>query len=306
MSEQHEPMPEMAPQPATDHTGALRLGIVPLRPLKLGDILSGAWQALRLNAGALVGVSLLVTAASEVLTRLIAGASASSATQVVTSTAVDSTKVNWSGLWSLLGSFGLLIVIIGLFSVVISGVVNVVVPRAVFGHGTSASAALRGLRPSVGKLIGVSLLSWLVYLLIGAIAVFGIVATGQSGSLLVLPVFGIIAYLATAWSFAPSVAVVEGLGPAEALARSKSLVHAVGWWRVFGYMALVGAMTGLVLGALTALLATVTHDNGAVDAVVTILATTVITPFTQTVQTLLYVDHRARTEGIEGLWRVAG
>ncbi|MGX7824960.1 hypothetical protein ACTG9Q_07695 [Actinokineospora sp. 24-640] len=275
---------------------ALRLGIVPLRPLTVPDLLRGAIDAVRRNPAALLGVGLVVAVLSEL---------AVWAVLVLTLGEVPG-PADLGGeldLTPLLAAM-IRIVVVSVVAVVLEAVVNTVVPRAVFGHSMGAVAALRAGSPRLPALLGVLALTGVLIGGVAAVAALVMLASPLFGPLLVLPLFVLILYLAVALLFAPSLVVVENLSPPAALVRSRALVHGppAGWWRVLGVV-LIAALAGSLLSVLVE---TIGGGGMFASALAAIVVGTVVTPPTLALHALLYVDHRCRTEGIEGLWRTAG
>ncbi|WP_436501201.1 hypothetical protein [Actinokineospora sp. HUAS TT18] len=275
---------------------ALRLGIIPLRPLTLSDLLTGTVEALRRNASALFGAAAAVAIVAEVVTALVtvlALGGIPTAPQVVTS---------FSDMRQFFVAAAIAGLVSGMFGVIVVGVVNVVVPRAVFGHTTGLRAALRAVASRLPRLLGVFVLVTGMIVAIGAIGV-GATIADPIGVLVFIGAMVAITYAAIALSFASSVVVVEGLDVLSALRRSRALVHAVGWWRVFGIMLLAGAAVGLAGLLLSSLFDALSGGSAVATALATVVAGAVFAPVTTVLQSLLYVDHRCRSEGIEGLWR---
>ncbi|SDI88027.1 hypothetical protein SAMN05192558_102489 [Actinokineospora alba] len=279
---------------------ALRLGIVPLRPLGLPDLVGGTVQALRRNPRALFGGGLLVAVIAELVTvavtvLVVGGLPAAPTTEIPT----------FAELRPFLIATMIALLVVEVMALVLVGVVNVVVPRAVFGHVTGLRAALTAMLPKLPRLLGILAAIGAMMIGIAVIAVGAIVLGGEAGVLLAFPAVVAVVYLSMAFSFAASVAVVEDQGVIESLRRSRTLVHAVGWWRVFGILLLAGLATGIVAAIVGALFETVSGGSSLGTSLATVLTSAVFAPATTVLTTLLYVDHRCRSEGIEGLWREA-
>jgi hypothetical protein len=279
---------------------ALQLGIVPLRPLTLSDLIGGAVQALRRNAAALIGTGLIVAVVGELfgigVTVLATGSMAPDPPAAFTS---------WSDIQPYLTSAGIAAVVMLMANIVLTGVGNVVVSKAVFGHTTGLGAAMRAVAPKLLPLFGVLVLTWLMFVGLGAIGVTAMLAS-PVGILVMLGALVGIMYLSIALAFSSSVVVVEGLGVLAALQRSRTLVHAVGWWRVFGITLLVGVV-GMLMGAIVGSVFGLVSGGSSVGVTLgTIVVSTVYGPASVVLNSLLYVDHRCRSEGVEGLWREAG
>lgn len=279
---------------------ALRLGIVPLRPLTLSDLVSGTMQALRRNPRALFGVGLIVAVVAELVTvavtvLVVGGLPAVPTTEFPT----------FEELRPFLVATMIALLVVELMALVLVGVVNVVVPRAVFGHSTGLRAALTAALPKLPRLFGILVAVGMMMIGIATIAVGAMVLGGEAGLVLAFPAMVAVVYLSIAFSFAASVAVVENLGIIDSLRRSRTLVHAVGWWRVFGVLLLAGIATALLAAIIGAVFEGVSGGSSVGTSLASVLTSAVFAPATQVLATLLYVDHRCRSEGIEGLWREA-
>ncbi|CRK58563.1 putative integral membrane protein [Alloactinosynnema sp. L-07] len=275
---------------------ALRLGIVPLRPLALADLLKGTTEALRRNASALFGTALLVAIAAGLVTALVTVLALGGVPQAPTVIS------SFADARPFLIATAIATLVNGTFGVLLIGVVNIVVPRAVFGHTTGFAAGLWAVAPRLLSLFGVFLLVTGMIVGVGAVGL-GAAIADPVGVLVFLGAMVGIIYASAALAFASSVVVVEGLDVLTALRRSRALVHAVGWWRVFGIMLLAGAVAGLAGILLDAVFAAVSGGAAVGVTLATVITSAVFAPVTAVLQSLLYVDHRCRSEGIEGLWR---
>ncbi|GAA3006170.1 hypothetical protein [Actinokineospora diospyrosa] len=302
--DQPEPQHPSIPEPRrTDHTGAIQLGIVALRPLHLPDFVGGMFGALRRNAGALLGVSFGVSLAAELLRRLLLTLFVGDLPPLDT---LSGKQLVWADFSPYLADLVITAATLGLFTLLLVAVVNVVVPRAVFGHTTSARHALGEAGPTLGRLIATAALLVVIFTALIAVAVLPVAAAGAGGILISIPALVGLVYLSIAFTFARAIAVVEGLGPSAALDRSRKLVHAVGWWRLAGITALVGFVLGLITVVVNTLFARISGDSVIGEILAVVLAGTFTGAVSLTIESLLYVDYRARSEGIDGLWLKAG
>ncbi|WUC99520.1 hypothetical protein OHS17_07625 [Streptomyces sp. NBC_00523] len=242
-------------------------GVIPLGPLKLGDIFNGAFSTLgryakqlfavgaALYGGALVvlGVAVAVAygAVSDHLDRLFdLDEGEAAASQDVVPVIV---------------AFGV-VVLLGFLSMVIaSAVVYAAVPAvlqdAVLGRPTTFSAVWRRAWARTPAVIGTLLLTGLItmvpmVLAVGALTagIIAAVATDGGGAAVTLIVVGAVCFLAfvplVLWlwvrlALAPAAAVFENQGPMASLRRSALLVRG-DWWRIFGMMLLAGIISSAV------------------------------------------------------------
>ncbi|WP_405936205.1 hypothetical protein OG338_05315 [Streptomyces sp. NBC_00726] len=242
-------------------------GVIPLGPLKLGDIFNGAFSTLgrygkqlfavgaALYGGALVllGVAVAVAygAVSDHLDRLFdldqgEGAASRDVIPVIVA----------FGVVVLLGFLAMMIA-----SAVVYAAVPAVLQDAVLGRPTTFSAVWRRAWARTPAVIGTLLLTGLItmvpmVLAAGALTagIIAAVATDGGGGAVTLIVVGALCFLAfiplILWlwvrmALAPSAAVFENQGPVASLRRSALLVRG-DWWRVFGMMLLAGIISAAV------------------------------------------------------------
>jgi hypothetical protein len=149
----------------------------------------------------------------------------------------------------------------------------VVVQALARGDEPAVGAALRLAAPRLPAALGA------VALYILAVA-FGLVA-------LVVP--GV--WLSVRWYFAAQAAVVDGLGPVDALRRSAEVVG-TRWWRTFGVLLAFGLLIG-IFGAVTGAVVR-SIDDGVIYTSAQVLLQAVLLSLTAIFGTLLFFDSRSR------------
>ena len=280
-------------------------GVVPLRPLGVGELLDGALTAVRTNWRVMLGVAAVVSAVSGLI-QLAVNLSLNDLTPQTFTT--DSTADPTSSMYSLSmaanGSslIGAIIEWAGI--VFVGGIAAVVVSRAVLGQRTTYSQAWAQVRPQLLKLFALTIL---VGLAVAAGAIFCL-----------LP--GL--YLAIAFSLATPVLVLERSGITAAMGRSMALTKNA-WWRTFG-IGLLGYLIVVLISAAIAIplllvgvgtsgiLSAATNSDNLVtievlSAIASIISGTITYPFVSALITLVYVDRRMRTEGLDiELMRASG
>ncbi|MET0133440.1 MAG: hypothetical protein ABW215_07590 [Kibdelosporangium sp.] len=286
-----------APQYGTTQYGAPKPGVIPLRPLGLGEILDGAITAMRTYPKQMLGVSAIVSAISNLLIfglilYLVNGTGLLYGNLPPLATEEDIAFENLRITLILAIPSVVITVLAGMF---LSGVLTIVMGKAVLGQPITTGEAWRRLRPRFGALIGLSLLYTLIVL---------------AGSLaLVIP--GV--WLYVLFSLASTALILEGTGLGKAFGRSKDLVRGA-WWRTFGILVLAGVI-GTVVGYIVEIpfnlanggLNQVTGTGPApsfevamlLTAVAGIIAQTFTLPFSSGVTTLIYLDRRMRREGLD-------
>lgn len=303
--------------------------MVPLRPLGLGDLLDGAVQTMRQNPRVMLGLSAAVMAVTAVISTVFIFVGLPS--MASTLEGVDS-DLRADQVASLVGggvmTFLVPAVLQGLATIVLTGILIVAVSQAVLGRKPTAGEVWQRARPRVLALVGLSLLSGLILVLVVAVpivpGVLLLVANQDVGGGLALAagiiagiVLAVLAYVRLA--FAAPALLLEQLGVVAALRRSWRLV-AGSWWRAFGILllgtiiaaainglvqlpfSLVGNIVGAVAGSSSDSLGDVTTGMQialVITNIGSVLASTVTAPFTAALTALLYIDLRIRREGLD-------
>ena len=107
-------------------------------------------------------------------------------------------------------------------------------------------------------------------------------------------------YLMVAWGMAYHVVLFEERGAWSATGRSRALVRG-NWWRVVGMTLLVGIITGVlggISGGLTAVISNLGLGGVILGGIITGLASSLLYPITYVGWLLLYLDLRARKDGL--------
>jgi len=305
-------------------------GVIPLRPLGVGEILDGAFTSIRRNPRATLGIAALLLTASAVITTAMSlllmhyVGSVTLPTPGQQLTTSQATHLLSRILEVLAPTAAVSVVLAFIVDTVLTGLLTVVIGRGVLGFKITAGEAWQIARPRLAALIGATLLIPLI--LIGLWAVYAIVLAilvmaHAPGALIgVLAALGAIAGIVlTIWftimfRMAGPAVVLEREGPARALARSWRLVRG-SFWRVLGITMLAGLIVVVTAGVLQipfGLLAALagggnsllpsTGGNVAgilISAVGGVVAGAVARPISAGVAVLLYVDLRMRREGLD-------
>ena len=269
-----------APGGFPGYAGFYKPGVIPLRPLGVGEILDGAFATMRKNPVATLGMSFAVNGVVQVIT-LIA--------RILLKDSGDVAHLFLTLVSALLSYFA---------GLVLAGALVVVVSEAVLGRQVSMREALGRLRGRFGGLIGLSLLV-LLAILVGFLAVI---------------VGGI--YIGVALALSTPAFVLERATVTGAMRRSRELVREA-WWRIFGILLLgliiAGVISGIVsvpftLGAASSNGLFSGNTTGTADygtgslilvAIGSLLSSTITAPISAGISALLYIDQRMRREGLD-------
>ncbi len=254
------------PPPGPGPAAAPRPGLVPLRPLSLGDILDGALQAIRRHPRAMIGLPAAVGGAALVLSLLLRVVpavarltAALAAAQRVGSAERDGTGDRFSVVFAGVRAGDVvttvvLALVLGLLYAVASQAVYAclvqVVADGVLGRHRTVRGAWSTVRGRVPRLIGVvvveALANLAVVLVVGGLATAGVVGAvaGLHGGvrILVVALVGVVGVAALAvssvflyvrWSLAPVVLVLDGVFPVRTSAGRPGIGGALGGsWRL--------------------------------------------------------------------------
>ncbi|MFD5669904.1 glycerophosphoryl diester phosphodiesterase membrane domain-containing protein [Streptomyces anthocyanicus] len=313
---------------------AAKPGVIPLRPLGVGEILDGAVSTMRTYWRTVLGISLTVAIFTEVVVVLLQGLvlddtgsevlNDPDATLSELGDALAETTIN-SGVVFLISLIG---------TVLATALLTTVTSRAVLGRPVTTGEAWRDARPQVLKLFGLILLLLLI--------VAGLVTAGMTPGLLVtataggeagvaLTALGFLAggvlavWLMVRFSLASPALMLEKQGIKKAMGRSVKLVRG-SWWRVFGIQLLATVIANVVASIIVipfAFLAATLGGDGVggfldgtgdlgwtflvVSGIGSVIGSMITFPITAGVTVLLYIDQRIRREALDlELARAAG
>ena len=299
-------------------------GVIPLRPLGLGEILDGAFASIRRNPKAVLGLAAVVMTIAAVISATITrtllnlgGLNLPSPGQQLT--AAQATHLVGRIVAVVVPAFGLTLLLTFIVQAILAGLLAPIIARGVSGQQISAADAWRATRPRLPSLLLATLLVLLAglgpLLILGLIVGIAFLAGAPAAVYAVLALLGLVALVLTIWfstmlSLVTPVVVLENESPGRALARSWRLVTK-SFWRVFGITLLAGIIVAIAGGILQlpfTFLGAVS-GSGIVATVVLVIgaiaAGTVTRPITAGVTVLLYVDMRMRKEGLDLALRTA-
>lgn len=297
-----------------------RRGVVPLRPLGLGELLDGSVAVVRAYPRPVLAMSGAVAVVSSLLQLVITLTLLGPLSKTDTSSFGDSSGAFQAYLGTAAIATGLTLLSAAVTGAVLAGIVTVVASRAVLGEAITLRQAWEQARPRLGALVATAVLvgfagygSAFAGIALGAL----LASTGTAGAVAAVPVVlagvavGFLLYLR--WSLATAVVVLERQPIRRALRRSRVLVRR-SFLRVFGVLLLAIVIAGFVsqilqlpfllfgynpfagLGGSPQHLST---SAALVGAAAGGLASTVVAPFTAGVRALLYIDRRMRAEGLD-------
>uniref|UniRef100_UPI003F9A75F6 DUF7847 domain-containing protein n=1 Tax=Mycobacterium sp. TaxID=1785 RepID=UPI003F9A75F6 len=296
---------------------AVKPGIIPLRPLTLSDIFNGAVGYIRANPRPTLGLTAMVVVVMQIIT-LIATIGPLAAYGRISTERPDELSWGVVGAWLASMSAGLLVTWLG--GMLLSGMLTVIVGRAVFGSPITIGETWAKIRGRLLPLLGLALLeAAVVAALLGLVAVvIGLLAAVGNGAAaivlgfpLVLGVIAVLAYLYTVVLFAPVLIVLERLPVIESITRSFALVRN-GFWRVLGIRALTFLVATVVANAVAVPFSIVGQLvlggnpttgalllSTAIASVGAAIGQIITAPFNAGVIVLLYTDRRMRAEAFD-------
>lgn len=292
-------------------------GVIPLRPLSLSDIFNGAIGYIRANPKVTLGLTTIVVVITEVLALLLqTGPLALTGNlKVLRGEAASTAAVVASSLSAAAGALATV-----LAAILLSGMLTVVVGRAVFGAGITVEEAWQKVRGRLLALVGLTALEVVAAVVLSAVVVLIIVGIALAGNGAVAVLIGIplglallagLAYLFTVLTFAPVAIVLERKPVMASITRSFQLVRGH-FWRVLGIRLLASLVAGVVAGAVSVpftiagqiMLSSATSSGmllfaTALGAVGRAVSQIITAPFTAGVVVLLYTDTRIRAEAFD-------
>jgi hypothetical protein len=289
---------------------AIKPGVIPLRPLILTDVFNGALTYARLNPRPVLGLTAIAVVIAQIIILFIR----ESAPVIARLDHASAAEVA-----SLYLSAFAVFAVYALANVILSGMLAVVVGRAVFGASIEMGEAWKMTGQRVLALIGLTLLQAGTAVILIGLPLLLIAATGQTipvlsvlvGFPLLFCTFGLLVYLWTMVTFAPAVIVLEQRGILPSIKRSFALVRR-SFWRVLGVTLLASLVAQILTFALSwpfqvgGTIIRFNTDSGAgklaANALLAVgqsIGEIVILPFLAGVVVLLYTDRRMRAEAFD-------
>ncbi|MFF8612422.1 hypothetical protein [Streptomyces sp. NPDC015350] len=311
---------------------AAKPGVIPLRPLGVGEILDGAVSTMRAHWRTVLGITLTVSVIAQIAIILVQRFLLPDPVEIdpdatgpeALRQAADSAQ---SALISSLPS-----VLIGMIATLITtSVLTVVISRSVLGRPVTLAEAWAEARPRLAQLLGLTLLLALISAAILTVGILpGLLIGSAAGAALALIGFlassAVTIWLMVRFSLASPALMLERQSIAASMRRSAKLVGGA-WWRTFGVLALTWLLTFIVsiIVAIPFGVIAMAVDGGGIGSVLTdgsmdfgwpflivsgigeVVISTITYPLSAGVMALLYIDQRIRREALDlELGRAAG
>lgn len=325
------PAPQNAPRAQQWGLGDPKPGVIPLRPLQIGELFEGTFRAMRSNPSVVFGFTLVVVLIVAVITAIISSLTVDSVFNklfpLIDQTDEDPTVLIdfiLSDLSSIATNLGInavtTTVLLTISTVLVTGVLCATVQDAVLGRACTLAEAWNQIKSRVGVLSLYGLLLSIPSIAIGALMIFVLTQLGSAQEsdmqrivimVLVATVAALIfslvyLFLLIRLLYVEIVIVIERSGLIDSIKRSWKLTKG-SFWRTFGRYALIYILlTALVsvasgvVGAVTGLLALT--GSPTILFVSSVLGTTIAQAITLPVvacfTTLMYVDERMRKENL--------
>jgi hypothetical protein len=295
-------------------------GAIPLRPLKLGDILDAAFKIIRFNPRATVGSAVLVSAVAMAIPVIATGILSLFLDLSFDLGADSSSTSDTAGFATAYGAviLGGILQAIGL--IFVTGTIAHVTAAAAVGRRLSLSEAWRATAGKRWKLVGMTVLlsgGTVAYLgvVIAVIAVLAALAPAAIavvfGIVLGISAFvGLVFFWGRVYYLAVPPLMLEPIGVFAALRRSWVLTSRQ-FWRTIG-IALLTMLITEIAGSTLSTPITLAGTFGSVvagsagafvyvlsAAVAQVVTSAFVAPFTSAVTSLQYVDQRIRKEGYD-------
>ena len=300
-------------------------GVIPLRPLSVGEILDGAITYIRRDPKTVLGISAAIALTLALLNFVVLQALSASVSSISDGSASDSEAI--AGLLQVFGATVAESVVTFVLNVLAVGLLTSVMGQAVLGRRVTTSQAWARASKRFWPLLGLTLL---VSLAVGAVAVVGVglailvgwgvgSATDVGLGVFLGFVLVAVAVAVTVWLYvrlllAPVALILEDTGVLTSMRRSAALVTGA-WWRTFGIY-LLGSILAAIVGQVLSVPFSVVGgiaSLGGLDPTDTslpvgysiatslglLVSTLVVLPFTAGIVTLLYVDRRIRREALD-------
>ncbi|GGU89001.1 membrane protein [Streptomyces albospinus] len=316
---------------------AAKPGVIPLRPLGVGEILDSAVATMRAHWRTVLGVSLIVAIVSQTANTIVTGVwfQGAGRTPALDTNSNPPLRQALSDMGDTLAGSAISSLIGLLATIIATGLLTMVVSRAVLGRPATAGEAWRDARGQLPRLLGLLVLLPLLITTVFAVGIVpGLVVTASgtatTGLVLIL-IGGLAATVVSIWlwvrySLASPALMLEKQGVIAAMRRSAKLVRGA-WWRVLGVQLLAYLLVAIVQFIIqipATLIAFIVGGESLMDwangtgnssswpflivlGIGSIISSAITFPISAGVTVLVYVDQRIRREALDlELARAAG
>lgn len=303
---------------------AAKPGVIPLRPLGVGEILDGAVSTMRAHWRTVLGLTLTVAVITQIADILVQRYLLPDPPEIdpnaTGSEAIDQAFDSLRSSLLYLLPVAVLALIGTLF---VTAVLTVVISRSVLGRPVTLREAWAEARPRLLPLLGLLVL---LPLMAGAVVGIGILPgalIGSDGGAALAGLGGLAAVVVVIWllvqfSLAAPALMLERQGLVKSLRRSAKLVRGA-WWRIFGITLLTLLLTfivSMIIAIPFTVIGTLVDDGGAgslfsgstsdfgwpfliITGIGAVIGSAITYPISAGVAALLYVDQRIRREALD-------
>ena len=297
-------------------------GAIPLRPLTLGEIYDGAFRIIRFKPKATVGSAVLVASVTMIIPVVVTAILTWTIGATFDATGGDQATEDLAGQLGSFGALGLGAVLQVFGLLFVTGMIVQVTAAAAIGRRLSLGQAWAATRGKRWRLVGLSVLLWVMTLAIIAVYVVAIVvAFTVADDVLAAALFTVgwsvlfgcvlVWFWIRVYYLPVPALMLEPIGVFQALGRGFRLTRGQ-FWRTFGIalltyliaqiggsmlsfpISLVGQIAIFALDPEYALLGLVV-----LQAVTSVVAAAFVAPFSSAVSSLQYVDQRMRKEAFD-------
>jgi Membrane domain of glycerophosphoryl diester phosphodiesterase len=299
-------------------------GVVPLRPLAVGELLDGAFTTIRRYPAATLGFAAAVMLVVETV-------QVAASYYLLHGVSSNLTTTTNGGLNNGFGDFaarsttvdGIVLVVTLVATSLLSGVLAAIVGQGALGRPMSLGQAWQATRARLWRLLGATLLVLLIGLGIvigGALPGVLIAVAGAQGLGIGLAALGGFAasffaiYVTISLTFTTPALMLEKQGIRASMSRSRTLVKG-SWWRVFGIFLLSTIIADVVAGIIVTPFSLAGGSFGSIlsgnpsgafnftalllTGIGGLIGATLVRPFAAGVIALLYLDRRMRSEALD-------
>ncbi|MFF1453727.1 glycerophosphoryl diester phosphodiesterase membrane domain-containing protein [Streptomyces sp. NPDC058274] len=314
---------------------AAKPGVIPLRPLGVGEILDGAVSTMRTYWRTVLGISLTVAVVTEIIVVLLRGLvlDNTGSADVLNDPSATAGELG-RALGDSMTESGVVALVTLVGTVFATALLTTVTSRAVLGKSVTTAEAWRDARPRLPRLFGLIFLLLLIGVGLVAVGVAPgilVAVAGSAGAGAALAVLGglgasvVAIWLVIRFSLASPALMLEKQSIRKSLSRSAKLVRG-SWWRVFGIQLLATVIANIIAMIIVIPFAVVAGlfsgdgVSGIVDGtgglgwtfliisgIGSVIGSMLTFPINAGVTVLLYIDQRIRREALDlDLARAAG